>query len=37
VLIANLVSDFPILNVTASWVTLVIISPAYYALYWYMD
>lgn len=37
VLIANLVSDFPILNVPASWATLVIISPAYYALYWYMD
>jgi hypothetical protein len=37
VLIANLLSNVPILNVPVAWVTLVIISPGYYALYWYMD
>ena len=38
VLISSLVGNGEsLLNVPASWVTLVITSPAYYALYWYMD
>ena len=37
VLIANLLIQGSLLNVTVSWITLIIISPAYYALYWYMD
>ncbi len=37
VLITSLVSEDSLLSVPASWVTLVIISPTYYALYWYLD
>lgn len=37
VLITSLASQDSLLSVPASWVTLVIISPAYYALYWYLD